>query len=300
MSHAPATMELPDAADTAPVTTVAVIGFGTMGSGIAQVCATAGLQVRVVEPSTEVIERDVAGIRAALGRAAAKGRIEPDEVAATMDRIDPSTELAHAFDADLVIEAVPERLELKQEIFAQLDAGTGADVILATNTSALSVTEIAAAAARPERVCGLHWFNPAPVLPLVEVVQAERTDPATVARAHAFVQQIGKEPIACRDTPGFVVNRILIPMLNDVVALWDQGLAAAEDIDRGCRFGLSWPIGPLALCDLIGLDVAVHAAEALFTATRDPRMAPPPAMVRMVRAGKLGRKSGEGFYAYPA
>jgi 3-hydroxybutyryl-CoA dehydrogenase len=162
----------------------------------------------------------------------------------------------------------------------------------------LSVTEIAAATQRPERVCGLHWFNPAPVLPLVEVVRAERTDDATLARAYAFVQQVGKHPIVCRDTPGFVVNRILIPVLNDVVGLWDQGLASAQDIDDGCRFGLSWPIGPLALCDLIGLDVAVHAAEALYASTHEPRMAPPAAMVRMVKAGKLGRKSGEGFYTY--
>ncbi|MCW2961749.1 MAG: 3-hydroxyacyl-CoA dehydrogenase NAD-binding protein, partial [Thermoleophilia bacterium] len=179
-----------------------------------------------------------------------------------------------------------------------LDANVGEDTVLATNTSALSVTEIAAATTRPERVVGLHFFNPVPVLPLVEVVRAERSGDAAVARAFAFVEQIAKQPILCRDTPGFVVNRILIPMLNDVVALWDQGLASAADIDAGCRGGLNWPIGPLALCDLIGLDVAVHAAEALYAASREPRMAPPAAMVRLVKAGKLGRKSGEGFYTY--
>jgi 3-hydroxybutyryl-CoA dehydrogenase len=288
----------PDVSGVPPLTTVAVIGFGTMGSGIAQVCAQAGLDVLVVEPSETVIERDMAAIARQLDRAVEKGRLSQEARDATLTRINPASDVAHAFGAELVIEAIPERLELKQELFRTLDAGMGDDAVLATNTSALSVTEIAAATARPERVCGLHWFNPAPVLPLVEVVRAERTDERTLARAYAFVQQVGKHPIVCRDTPGFVVNRILLPILSDVVTLWDQGLASAEDIDAGCRLGLNWPIGPLALCDLVGLDVAVHASEALYAATREPRMAPPPAMVRMVRAGKLGRKSGEGFYAY--
>ncbi|MCW2972170.1 MAG: 3-hydroxyacyl-CoA dehydrogenase NAD-binding protein, partial [Thermoleophilia bacterium] len=189
-------------------------------------------------------------------------------------------------------------LELKRDLFATLDAHVASSTILATNTSALSVTEIAAATSRPERVVGLHFFNPVPVLPLVEVVRAERSGDDAVDRARAFVTQIGKQPILCRDTPGFVVNRILIPMLNDVVSLWDQGLASAEDIDTGCKGGLNWPIGPLALCDLVGLDVAVHAAEALYASSREPRFAPPAAMVRLVKAGKLGRKSGEGFYDY--
>lgn len=281
-----------------PVTRVAVIGFGTMGSGIAQVCAVSGIEVRVVEPSEAVIERDMAAIARQLDKVVAKGALDQAGRESALARIDPSTDPSHAYDAELVIEAIPERLELKQELFRALDQGVGADTVLATNTSALSVTEIAASTSRPERVCGLHWFNPAPVLPLVEVVRAERTSDRTMARAQAFVQQVGKHPIACRDTPGFVVNRILIPVLNDVVALWDQGLATAQDIDDGCRMGLSWPIGPLALCDLIGLDVAMHAAEALYAATREPRMAPPPTLVRMVKAGKLGRKSGEGFYQY--
>jgi 3-hydroxybutyryl-CoA dehydrogenase len=288
----------PDVSGVSPVSTVAVIGFGTMGSGIAQVCAQAGLDVRVVEPSEAVIERDMAAITRQLDRAVDKGRLEQGDRDAALARISPATDVSHAFGAELVIEAIPERLELKQELFRTLDAGMGDDAVLATNTSALSVTEIAAATTRPERVCGLHWFNPAPVLPLVEVVRAERTDERTLARAYAFVQQVGKHPIVCRDTPGFVVNRILLPILSDVAALWDQGLASAEDIDAGCRLGLNWPIGPLALCDLVGLDVAVHASEALYEATREPRMAPPPAMVRLVKAGKLGRKSGEGFYTY--
>jgi 3-hydroxybutyryl-CoA dehydrogenase len=288
----------PDISGIPPLTRVAVIGFGTMGSGIAQVCAQAGIDVHVVEPSERIIERDMAAITRQLDRAVEKGRLERADRDAAIARIDPSTELNHAFDAELVIEAIPERLELKQELFRTLDAELGDDAILATNTSALSVTEIAAATSRPERVCGLHWFNPAPVLPLVEVVRAERTGDATLARAYAFVKQVGKHPIVCRDTPGFVVNRILLPIMGDVVNLWDQGLASAQDIDDGCRMGLNWPIGPLALADLVGLDVAVHASEALYASTHEPKHAPAPAMVRMVKAGKLGRKSGEGFYTY--
>lgn len=280
------------------ITTVAVIGFGTMGSGIAHVCALAGMSVRVVEPSEDVIERDMAQIDSYLQRAVAKGRIDEATRSTTLARIVPATGIEHAFGADIVIEAAPERVELKRSIFAALDEGCSPDTILATNTSALSVTEIAAATVRPERVCGLHFFNPAPVLPLVEVIRAERTSQATFERAYNFVREIGKEPIACGDTPGFVVNRILIPLLNDVVRVHEAGTASAADIDKGCRFGLNWPIGPLALIDLIGLDVHEHASEALFEAYREPRMAAPPSLVRLVKAGKLGRKTGEGFHRY--
>lgn len=297
MTTSTASSPRPDTSGAEPVSTVAVIGFGTMGSGIAQVCAQAGLDVRVVEPSEAVIERDMGAIGRQLDRAVTKGRLTQEDRDAAMGRITPATELSHAFDAQLVIEAIPERLELKLDLFRTLGDALP-DAVLATNTSALSVTEIAAAAARPERVCGLHWFNPAPVLPLVEVVRAERTDDATVARAAAFVTQVGKHPIVCRDTPGFIVNRVLLPIMSDVANLWDAGLAAAQDIDDACRMGLNWPIGPLALCDLVGIDVAVHASEALYETTREPKHAPSPALVRMVKAGKLGRKSGEGFYSY--
>jgi len=288
----------PDTSDIQPIERVAVIGFGTMGSGIAQVCAAAGLDVRVVEPSEAVIERDMGAIARQLAKAVDKGRLTSEDRDATLARIVPATELAHAFDAQLVVEAIPERLELKLDLFRTLDAEMAPDAVLATNTSALSVTEIAAAASRPERVCGLHWFNPAPVLPLVEVVRAERTSDDTIARAYAFVQQVGKHPIVCRDTPGFIVNRILLPIMGDVANLWDQGLASARDIDDACRMGMNWPIGPLALADLVGIDVAVHASQALYETTREPKHAPAPALVRMAKAGKLGRKSGEGFYRY--
>ena len=288
----------PDVSGMTPIASVAVIGFGTMGSGIAQVCALAGLDVRVVEPSAQVIERDLAGITRQLDKAVDKGKLAQADRDAALARIDAKTDVSHAFDAELVIEAIPERLDLKLDLFRTLDEGCRDDAVLATNTSALSVTEIAAATSRPERVCGLHWFNPAPVLPLVEVVRAERTDDDTVARAYAFVQQVGKHPVVCRDTPGFIVNRILLPIMSDVANLHEQGLASATDIDDACRMGMNWPIGPLALCDLVGIDVAVHASEALYESTREPRHAPSPALVRMVKAGKLGRKSGEGFYTY--
>ena len=279
------------------ISTVAVIGFGTMGSGIAHVCALAGMNVRVVEPSQAIIDRDMAQIEKFLQRGVDKGRLDEATKAATLERIVPGSELSHAFDADLVIEAVPERIELKREIFSTLDANMP-DAILATNTSALSVTEIAASTTKPERVCGLHFFNPAPVLPLVEVISAERTSQETADTAFQFVLDINKEPIRCGDTPGFVVNRILIPLMNDVARVHEAGTASAEDIDKGCRHGLNWPIGPLALIDLIGLDVHVHASEALYESFREPRMAPPASLVRMVKAGKLGRKSGEGYYSY--
>lgn len=277
---------------------VAVIGFGTMGSGIAHVVALAGLPVAVVETSQEAIERDMAQIDRFLRRGVDKGRLTEQQRTDALERISPATELSHAFDADLVIEAVTERLDVKQSIFRTLDENMPERAILATNTSALSVTEIAAATSHPERVCGLHFFNPAPVLPLVEVVRAERTSVDTAQRAYAFVRQIGKEPIACGDTPGFVVNRILIPLMNDVARVYENGTASAEDIDKGCRYGLNWPIGPLALMDLIGLDVHVHASQAMWEAYREPRFAAPPVLERLVRAGKLGRKSGEGFYSY--
>jgi 3-hydroxybutyryl-CoA dehydrogenase len=269
-----------------------------MGSGIAHVCALAGFPVKVVEPSAEIVERDFAKITHFLDRAVSKGKLKADDRDATLERIDISDSLDHAYGADLVIEAVPERLELKREVFSALDANCRPDAILATNTSALSVTEIAATIERQERFIGMHFFNPAPVLPLVEVVKGERSSQQAVDTAVAFVRDIGKEPVACGDTPGFVVNRILIPLLNDVVRVYEAGTASAEDIDRACRFGLNWPIGPLSLIDLIGTDVHVHASEALFDAYREPRMIAPPTLVRMARAGKLGRKSGEGFFSY--
>lgn len=284
-------------ATTSRIQKVAVIGFGAMGSGIAQVCAAAGCQVVAIEPSDEVRARNEKSMHAFLNKAIEKGKLTEELRDGLLERLTFGDRSA-AYDADLVIEAIPELIELKRELFADLDANCRPDTIIASNTSSLSVTSMAAATKRPERVVGLHFFNPVPVLPLVEVVTAERTSDEVAQAAYDFVLQIGKKPIRCGDTPGFVVNRILIPLINDVVRLYENGLASAEDIDSGMKYGANWPIGPLALADLVGIDVLVHAAEGMYDSLREPRLAPPALLQRMVEAGKLGRKTGEGFYSY--
>jgi 3-hydroxybutyryl-CoA dehydrogenase len=277
---------------------VGVVGLGTMGAGIAQVVVQAGLEAVGRDVTDELGSRARATIERYLGRGVEKGRLTAEERDAALARLTLTTELDDLGGCDLVIEAVVEELSVKQEVFAELDRILGADAILATNTSALSVTEIASATARPERVVGMHFFNPAPVLPLVEVVRTELTDPAVFDAAFALAQRLGKEPIACNDTPGFVVNRILIPLLNDCVRVLDEARVSPEDVDRAMRFGTNWPIGPCALIDLIGVDVHVHTSEALYEALREPRMAPPARLVRMAQAGHLGRKTGRGFFTY--
>ena len=280
------------------IRTVGVAGLGTMGSGIAQVCVQAGVPVVGLEVSAELCERATARIDHHLSRGVEKGRLTAEEREAALARFSTTTELADLAGCDLVIEAVVEELGAKRSLFAELDRLVRPQGILATNTSALSVTEIAAATSRPERVVGMHFFNPAPVPPLVEVVRTELVTDEVFEAAFAFAERIGKEPIRCNDTPGFVVNRILIPLLNDCVRLIDEAGVRPEEIDKAMRLGTSWPIGPCALIDLIGVDVHVHAAEALWEALREPRMAPPPRLVRMAHAGLLGRKTGRGFFSY--
>jgi 3-hydroxybutyryl-CoA dehydrogenase len=250
------------------IRSVGVVGLGTMGAGIAQVCVQAGFETVGREVTDELAERGRATVQRYLDRGVEKGRLEARERDAALGRLTLTAELADLAGCDL------------------------------TNTSALSVTEIASATTRPERVVGLHFFNPAPVLPLVEVVRTELTDPDLYEQAYGFAERLGKEPIRCNDTPGFVVNRILIPLLNDCVRVLDEARVTPEDVDRAMRFGTNWPIGPCALIDLIGIDVHVHASEALWQALREPRMAPPPRLQAMARAGLLGRKSGRGFYIY--
>jgi 3-hydroxybutyryl-CoA dehydrogenase len=275
-----------------------VVGLGTMGAGIAQLCVQAGVDTVGHEMTSELGERGRATIERYLTRGVEKGRMTPEEGDAALGRLSLTTEPADLAACDLVIEAVIEDLPAKREVFAELDRLLGPEAVLATNTSALSVTEIAAATSRPQRVVGMHFFNPAPVMPLVEVVRTELTDDAAFETAYAFAERLGKQPIACNDTPGFVVNRILIPLLNDCVRVIDEARVSPEDVDRAMRFGTNWPIGPCALLDLIGIDVHVHASEALYDALREPRMAPPPRLVRMAQAGNLGRKSGRGFFQY--
>ena len=279
---------------------VGVVGLGTMGAGIAQVCLQAGLEVVGREVSPELGEKARERIDHYLSRGVEKGRLTQKEKDEALDRLTLVTELADLGSCQLVIEAAFEDLEVKRELFSELERSVEPEAILATNTSALSVTEIAAATTSPERVVGMHFFNPAPVLPLVEVIRTAQTSDEVFDTAYSFAERIGKEPVACNDTPGFIVNRILIPLLNDCVRVLDESRVTPEDVDRAMRFGVNWPIGPCALIDLIGIDVHVHASEALHAALGEERMAPPERLIQMQQAGHLGRKSGRGFYEYEA
>src|SRR4051812_10013553 len=282
----------------AEISRVGVVGLGTMGAGIAQVCLQAGLEVVGRDVSDELGQRARGTIDHYLSRGVEKGRLSADDKDAALGRLTLTTDLADLASCHLVIEAAFEDLDVKRELFGELDRLVPPPAILATNTSALSITQMADATSTPERVVGLHFFNPAPVLPLVEVVRTAHTSDEAFDAAYAFTQAIGKEPVACNDTPGFVVNRILIPLLNDCVRVLDEARVSPDDVDRAMRFGANWPIGPCALIDLIGVDVHVHASEALHGALGEERMAPPERLVEMQREGKLGRKSGRGFYEY--
>ena len=276
---------------------VGVVGLGTMGAGIAQVCVQAGVETVGREVTEELGDRARERIAHYLGRGVEKGRLTAEQLDAALGRLTTTAELADLEGCDLVIEAVVEELDAKREIFAELDRLLPS-AVLATNTSALPVRKIAAAVERPERVVGMHFFNPAPVLPLVEVVQAEASSDEAVETAFAFAERIGKRPIRCGDTPGFVVNRILIPLLNDCVRVLEDASVTPEDLDTAMTAGVNWPIGPCALIDLIGVDVHVHASEALYGALGEERMRPPARLVELQESGRLGRKTGEGFFRY--
>jgi 3-hydroxybutyryl-CoA dehydrogenase len=280
------------------IRTVGVVGLGTMGAGIAQVAVQSGFPVIGREVSDDLAERGRATIERYLRRGVEKGRLTQEAVDEALARFSTTTELSELAPCDLVIEAVLEELELKREVFVELDRICRSDAVLATNTSALSVAEIAAATEHPERVVGMHFFNPAPVLPLVEIVRAPRSSAEAVDAVYSWAERAGKQPVRCNDTPGFIVNRILIPLLNDCVRVLDEADVRPEDMDKAMTNGAGWPMGPCALVDLIGIDVHVHASEALHAKLREPRMAPPERLVQMEREGRLGRKSGAGFYDY--
>jgi 3-hydroxybutyryl-CoA dehydrogenase len=278
---------------------VGVVGLGTMGAGIAQVCVQAGVETVGREVTDELGQAARGRVEHYLGRGVEKGRLSAEESVAALERLTTTTELEDLADCDLVIEAVVEELDVKRALFADLDRLLRTEAVLATNTSALSVTDIAEATERRERVVGMHFFNPAPVLPLVEIVRTETSTEEAVETAYAFAERIGKRPIRCGDTPGFVVNRILIPLLNDCVRVLDEADVTPEDLDTAMTAGLNWPIGPCALIDLIGIDVHVHASEALRSALGEARMEPPPRLLQMREEGRLGRKTGAGFFTYP-
>lgn len=277
---------------------IGVVGLGAMGSGIAQLAIEAGFETTGREVELERAEKARDGIAHFLGRKVEKGTLDARARDDALGRLRLTTALADLADCDVVIEAAYEDLAVKHELFQVLESVVRPDAILATNTSALSVTEIASVLERPERALGMHFFNPAPLMPLVEIVKAERTADEHYETAFELGAKLGKTPIRCTDTPGFVVNRVLIPLLNDCVRVLDEAGVTPEDLDAGMKFGAGWPMGPCALLDLVGADVHVHASEALYAKTREPRMAPPPRLVRMLQAGKLGRKTGEGFYRY--
>jgi 3-hydroxybutyryl-CoA dehydrogenase len=280
------------------IRTVGVVGLGTMGAGIAQIAALAGDDVVGREVSEELGERARGRVEHFVGRAVEKGRLDAAERDAALGRLRTTTDLADLAGCDLVIEAIVEELDAKRELFAELERVCAPDAILATNTSALSVTDIADATEHPERVIGMHFFNPAPVLPLVEIVRTAQSDEDVVDAAYAWAEAAGKQPVRCNDTPGFIVNRILIPLLNDCVRVLDEAGVAPEDLDRAMTNGAGWPMGPCALLDLIGIDIHVHASEALQGKLGEERMGPPERLLAMQAEGKLGRKSGEGFFTY--
>ena len=269
-----------------------------MGAGIAQLAIEAGFETVGREVSIELAEKARDRIAHFLQRKVDKEQMGATEREHALAALTLTTELADLADCDLVIEAIVEDLGPKLELFRALEGIVRPDAILATNTSALSVTEIAASVSTPERVVGMHFFNPAPLMPLVEIVRAELSSDEVVEAAFAVGEKLGKRPIRCHDTPGFVVNRVLIPLLNDCLRVLDEARVSPEDLDTAMTAGAGWPMGPCTLVDLVGIDVHVHASEALYEKLREPRMAPPPRIVAMKNAGLLGRKSGRGFYRY--
>ena len=280
------------------VRSVGVVGCGLMGSGIVEVCARAGCAVTYVEPTQELVEAGRARIERSVNKAVEHGKLERADGPVVLGRISGATELGALAGCDLVIEAATEDLEAKLEVFRGLGAVTPTDIVLASNTSSIPIVELARATGRPERVIGMHFFNPPPVMALLELIPAITTSPETLAFAEAFGERLGKTTVVAKDHAGFIVNRLLCPFLNDAARLFDEGLATREDIDAAIFFGLRHPMGPLALMDLVGIDTCVHVADVLFREFGDVRYKAPQVLRRMVAAGHLGRKTGRGFYEY--
>ena len=277
---------------------VFVLGAGTMGSGIVQAFAQKGCEVIVRDIKDEFVERGIAGINKALSKKVAKGKMTEEDKEAILSRISGTTDMRLAADADLVVEAAIENMKIKKEIFAELDEICKPETILASNTSSLSITEVASATKRPDKVIGMHFFNPAPVMKLVEVIRGIATSQETFDAVKALAVEIGKEPVEVAEAPGFVVNRILIPMINEGIGIYADGIASVEDIDKAMKFGANHPMGPLELGDLVGLDIVLAIMDVLYNETGDNKYRASSLLRKYVRAGWLGRKSGKGFYDY--
>ncbi|MCL8209203.1 MAG: 3-hydroxybutyryl-CoA dehydrogenase [Actinomycetia bacterium] len=281
------------------VTKLGVLGAGTMGGGIAHTAAQAGFEVYVYDTKEGQVDRALDGIRQRLDRAVAQGKESAEAAAATLARIHPVSDLAAFEQVEAAIEAVVEVMAVKKDAFAELDRRLPPGALLASNTSSFSITELAQSTRRRDRVVGMHFFNPAPVMKLVEVVRGEDTSDETVAEARELAHRMGKETVVVqKDTPGFIVNRVLIPLFIEAIRILEEGIASAEDIDKAVKLGLNHPMGPLTLADLTGLDVDLNVMDYLFQETHDPRFAAPLTLRRLVRAGRLGRKTGRGFYTY--
>ena len=277
---------------------VGVIGAGTMGNGIAQACAAAGIDVVMVDVADAAVQRGIGAIGASLDRLVKKEKLTADARAQALARVQGATDYAALADCGLVIEAATENLELKLTILRQADKLARPETLIASNTSSISITALAAATSRPDRFLGMHFFNPVPMMALVELIRGLQTSDATVATAKRLAERLGKAPITVRNSPGFVVNRILCPMINEAIFALQEGIATAEEIDAGMKLGCNHPIGPLALADLIGLDTMLSVMEVFYQGFNDPKYRPAPLLKEMVAAGHLGRKTGQGFYSY--
>lgn len=277
---------------------VFLAGCGTMGAGIAQTFAVSGHEVVMFDRTMEFVDRGYAMIEKQLRRQEERGRMTAEEVNAALSRLSRSVDLNDASDASLVLEAIFEDMSAKRELFEALDAICAPDCLFGSNTSSLSITEMASGLQHEEQFLGIHFFNPAPVMKLVEIIRGDATSEETMGVALDLVRSIGKEPVICRESPGFIVNRILIPMINEAVELLDRGVASREDIDQAMKLGANHPMGPLELADFVGIDIVLAIMDVLYSETGDPKYRPSLMLKRLVRAGKLGRKSGEGFYQY--